>query len=291
MLPVRDLAIVLAIMAIWGLNFPIAKTGFAELPPVLLTALRFGLVAVLLVPFVRLPRGHVRQLLWLSITLGGMHFSFMFLGLSRLDSATVAIASQLGVPFAALFAAIAFKDYLGWRRALGLLVAFAGVAVIAGEPRIGADPWPLLWVVVGSIMWAASTIQLKRLAAIDGVTINAWMAAFAAPQLAVVSLLVEHDHLHDLGAAGWRGFGAVAYMAVAVTIVGYGLWYRMLARHAVNQVMPFTLLVPLIGVVSGVLLLGETLTWQTVVGGLATVAGVAIIVLRRPRLTEPQPQP
>jgi len=287
----RDLALVLLIVTLWGLNFPVAKLGFTELPPVLLTAFRFTLVAVLLVPFVPRPRGRYRQLLFLATVLGGVHFSLMFVGLSRLDSATVAIASQLTVPFAALLAAIAFQDYLGWRRTLGMAIAFGGVAVMAGEPRILADPWPLLWIVVGAFAWAVANIQVKRIGAIDGLVLNGWMAAFAAPQLFLVSWLVEGDSWGRVQEAGLVGFGSVAYMAVMVTILGYGLWYRILRTYPVNLVMPYTLLVPVIGVVAGIGLLGEPVSWPIVVGGGATLVGVAIIVWRRPRLTEQQPQP
>lgn len=287
----RDLGIVLLIVTLWGLNFPVAKLGFTELPPILLTALRFSLVALILVPFVPRPTGRYRQLLVLATVLGGVHFSLMFIGLSRLDSATVAIASQLTVPFAALLAAFVFKDYLGWRRTLGMAVAFAGVAVMAGEPRILADPWPLAWIVVGAFAWAVANIQVKRIGAIDGLVLNGWMAAFAAPQLFVVSWLVEGDSWGRVGEAGFVGFGSVVYMALLVTIVGYGLWYRILRLYPVNLVMPYTLLVPVIGVAAGIGLLGEPLSWPIVVGGGATLVGVAIIVWRRPRLTDQQPQP
>ena len=287
----RDLLLVLLIVTLWGMNFPVAKLGFTELPPILMTAFRFALVAVLLVPFVPRPRGRYRQLLVLATVLGGVHFSLMFVGLSRLDSATVAIASQLTVPFAALLAAAVFKDYLGWRRTLGMAVAFAGVAVMAGEPRILDDPWPLLWVVTGAFAWAVANIQVKRIGEIDGLVLNGWMAAFAAPQLFLVSWLVEGDSWGRVQEAGVVGFGAVAYMSVMVTIVGYGLWYRILRTYPVNLVMPYTLLVPVIGVVAGIGLLGEPLSWPIAVGGGATLVGVAIIVWRRPRLTDRQPQP
>lgn len=287
----RDLGIVLLIVVVWGLNFPVAKLGFTELPPILLTAFRFALVALLLVPFVPRPTGRYRQMLLLGTVLGGVHFSLMFIGLSRLDSATVAIASQLTVPFAALLAAIVFQDYLGWRRTLGMAVAFGGVAVMAGEPRILADPWPLLWVVAGAFAWAVANIQVKRLGPIDGLVLNGWMAAFAAPQLFLVSWLVEGDSWSRAATAGFAGFGSVLYMAVLVTILGYGLWYRVLRTYPVNLVMPYTLLVPVIGVAAGIGLLGEPLSWPIVVGGGATLVGVAIIVWRRPRLTDRQPQP
>ncbi|MCC7275172.1 MAG: EamA family transporter [Alphaproteobacteria bacterium] len=287
----RDLVILLLVVTIWGMNFPVAKLGFTELPPILLTALRFTLVAALLVPFVARPRGRYGQLLLLAVTLGGVHFSLMFLGLSRLDSATVAIASQLTAPFAALLAAIVFRDYLGWRRGLGMAVAFAGVAIMAGEPRIAEDPWPLLAIVGAAFAWAVANIQVKRLGDIDGLVVNGWMAAFAAPQLFAVSWLVEGDRWGEAAQASVAGWGSVAYMAVLVTIVGYGLWYRILRAYPVNLVMPYTLLVPVIGVAAGIGLLGEPLTGPIAVGGIATRLGVAIIVWRRPRLTERQPQP
>ncbi|MGE0716457.1 MAG: DMT family transporter [Alphaproteobacteria bacterium] len=287
----RDVAIVLLVVTIWGMNFPVAKFGFVELPPILLTALRFTLVAALLVPFVPAPRGHMRGLALLAMALGGVHFSLMFLGLSRIDSATAAITTQLSVPFAALLAAVVFRDYLGWRRALGLTVAFAGVAIMAGEPRVADDPWPLLAIVGAALAWAVANIQAKRLGALDGMVVNGWMALFAAPQLLVVSWILERDQWGRALTAGFVGWGSVVYMAVMVTIVGYGLWYRILATYPVNQVMPYTLLVPIVGAAAGILLLGEPVTWAMAIGGVSTLLGVAIIVIRRPRLTDRHPQP
>ena len=287
----RDRALLLFVIFVWGMNFPIAKLGFTELPPLLVTAARFALVAALLVPFVAFPRGRIGQLLFVGVTLGSMHFSLMFLGLSRLDSATVAIASQLTVPFAALLAAVVFNDYLGWRRALGMSIAFSGVAVMSGEPRIFEDPFPMVAIVLASLLWAVANIQIKRLVGLDGMVLNGWMALFAAPQLLIISWLVEGESWSRATTAGFWGWGAVIYMAVLVTIVGYGLWYRLLAAYPVNLIMPYTLLMPVIGVAAGIGILGEPFTWPVAIGGALTLFGVAIIIWRRPRLTDRQPQP
>ena len=91
-----------------------------------------------------------------------------------------------------------------------------------------------------------------------------------------------------MAGAGWKGWGAIAYMIVFVTIIGYGFWYRMAQLYPVNQTMAHTLQVPVWGVLSSVVLLGERLTWSMVAGGLLTLAGVAIIVLwRAPRPPAP----
>ncbi len=104
-------AIFVAIMAIWGLNFVIAKIGLQQLPPLLMMALRWVLVAVLLLPFVKPPRGRWRQVMLVSVTLGFLHFALMFTGLQHIDASTAAIAIQLQVPFAALLSAVIFKDW------------------------------------------------------------------------------------------------------------------------------------------------------------------------------------
>ncbi|NBB82017.1 MAG: EamA family transporter [Alphaproteobacteria bacterium] len=286
----RDAAIAVAVMLLWGLNFPIAKEGLDQLPPLAMVSLRFVIVAVLLVPFVRLPRAHLGRLAALSVTLGLVHFSLMFTALSHVDASVAAITIQIQVPFAAMLAAVFFKDKLGWRRALGMVVAIAGVAILAGEPREGSAWWAVLMVVGAAMMWAIANIQMKQLQDLDGLTINAYLGLFSAPLLAGASLILESGQAAAFAGADWRAWGAVAYQSVVVVILCYTLWYGLVRRHSVNVTMPFTLLVPLFGVAGGVALRGEPLTLNLLVGGAATVVGVGIIVLRRPKMFEKMPK-
>ncbi len=289
-MPIRPLHLLLflGVTVIWGINFVVAKIALLQLPPLFLMTLRFLLVAAILLPFVRLPRGQLRQLFGISVTLGLLHFSFMFSGLRELDASTAAIAIQLQVPFASLLAAIFFKDKLGWRRALGMATAFAGVAVIAGEPRLQGQYLYLGMVIFAACLWSISNVQIKFLGDMDGMTLNAWMATFAAPQLAVASFVLEDGQMAALGAADAWAYFAIVYQAIIIVVIGYGTWYWLLRRYDINQAMPFTLLVPLFGVLSGVIFLDEQITWPLIAGGLLTVAGVGVVVLRRPRLTAPQ---
>ncbi len=276
-----DYAAALAVMLIWGLNFPMAKLGLGEIPPLLFMSLRFFLVAALLCPFVPLPRDKLPGVLALGTLLGSVHFSLMFSGIARMDAATASLLSQMQVPFGALLAALVYRDRLGWRRLIGMLIAFLGTLLIAGEPRFGRDPVPLLMILGASFAWALATIQIKRIGPVDGLALSGWLGLFAAPQLLVLSLLLEKGQLAALAAAGWRGYGGLAYGAIAVTIVSYGLWYPVVRRYSVNQTMPFTLLVPIFAVAASTLILGDRLSWQAALGGIATLMGVATIVLRR----------
>lgn len=279
-----DYAAALGVMVLWGVNFPMGKLGVTELPPLLFMALRFTLVAALLCPFFPLPRAKLGGVLRLAFVLGSLHFSAMFTGLSLMDAATASLLVQSQVPFAALLAAIFFRDRLGWRRFLGMTVAFAGVLVIVGEPRFGGDLLPPALILAASFFWALANIQIKHLGAINGFALSGWLALFSAPQLLLLSLLIEHGQGTALHAAGWGGWGGVVYAAIAVTIVSYAMWYPLVRRYSVNQTMPFTLLVPVFGVASSAAILGDSVGWQTALGGAATILGVAIIVLPRSRL-------
>ena len=288
MLP-QHLAMMVMVQILWGANFAVAKFGLDSFAPIFFVALRFTLVAVLLVFVVGLPKfSMLKRLLPLSITLGVMHFTLMFLGMAELDAATSSIAIQLQTPFAAVLAVFFLGESLGWRRIAGMITAFAGVMLIAGEPRFSDDPWPLLSVVGAALAWAIANIQIKLLGDdIDAVTLNGWIAMLAAPQLLIASWLIEGPQWQNIPDATWMSWAALLFQAVVIAIFTYWIWYNMMRRYPVNQVIPFTLLLPLIGVAAGALMRDETVTWQMIVGGLATVSGVGIIVLRRPATVAP----
>jgi O-acetylserine/cysteine efflux transporter len=282
------MAAILGLMLLWGINFAIAKIGLQQLPPMLFMALRFALVALLLLPFAKRPTGQWRAIFAIAVTLGLLHFSFMFHGLKTVDAGTASIAIQLQVPFASLLAAIVFQDRLGWRRALGMAIAFCGVAVIAGEPRLEGQYLALAFVIIASFIWSIANVQIKLLKDIDGLSLNAWVAAFATPMLIAASLATEDGQWQALRQADLWAYFAVVYQAVVVVAIGYGYWYWLMRRYQINQIMPATLLVPPFGVLAGVVFLGESLTFTLVAGGLMTVVGVAIIILRRPKTTAPE---
>jgi O-acetylserine/cysteine efflux transporter len=288
--PLRPLhmLLILGIMLLWGINFAVAKIGLQQLPPIFLIASRFLLVAILLLPFAKRPHGQWGAIFAIAVVLGLLHFSFMFYGLKTVDAATAAIAIQLQVPFAALLAAVFFQDKLGWRRALGMFIAFLGVALIAGEPRLNGQYLALSLVITACFIWSIANVMIKRLEDIDGITLNAWIAVFATPMLFIASAVLEDGQYEAVRQANFWAYFAVVYQAVAVVVVGYGCWYWLMRRYQMNQIMSFTLLVPLFGVLSGVIFLGETLTVGLIAGGLMTIAGVGIIILRRPKITAPQ---
>jgi O-acetylserine/cysteine efflux transporter len=286
----RDLGLILLIMVIWGLNYPVGKIGVHAVPPMMMIGLRFALVAALLLPFVPVPWGKMRRIFYISFMIGVLHFAPNFTGLKLVDSGVGAILNQLSVPFSAIMAAIFFKDRIGWRRALGMTLAFAGVGVLVGEPRRPTDLVGAFLMIGASLAWAISLIQTKMLKNVHPLALVAWMCLMASPQLILLSLVLEDRPVEAALAMGWTGIWPIVYMAVFVSIVSHSLWYGLINRHPINMTAPFALLTPVFGVLFGVLILGEQLTWGMLAGALITLAGVTIITIRRPAQAEPSPE-
>ncbi len=276
-----DTLLAVAVAAIWGMGFIFAKAAIGEFPPILLMAFRFTVTAIALVWFVRPPLHVFRHIFWAALIGCAVQYSLTFTGLRSIDASVAIIVVQLEVPFAALLAAIVFGDKLGWRRAMGMLLAFLGVSLIAGEPRHEGELLPILLVVGGAFSWAIGQVLIKRMGSVGGFTLIAWVAVFSAPQLFACSALFETGQLDAIATAGWVVWGAVIYLGLVMTALGYGIWYRLIASYDINQVMPFLLLLPVFTVIGSVAILGESLTLTVVLGGLIAVAGVGIITVER----------
>lgn len=277
-----DFAATMLVVVIWAFNFVAGKIGLGEFPPLLMLGLRFALAGALLAPFLRLPLRRWRLVVLIGVVLGGLHFGLVFSGLAGVHAGPAAIAGQLTVPFSAFLAWIIYGERMGWLQLAGIVIAFAGVYVLAGDPTQQPDPFYLLLVVLGAFAWAIANILIKRLGRISPFVLNAWVAVIGAPILFAASAAIEDGQLQAIANAGWRGWGTVVFMAVGASITAYGLWYYLLGKHQLNRIVPMTLLAPVLAVVLAVLILGEPITLQVIAGGLLTIVGVAMIQFLKP---------
>lgn len=290
----RDIGLALFVQALWGLNFVAVKVGLAYFPPLLLMALRMALVALVLAPFITRPRGTAAwRLFWVSVTLGSVHFPLMLIGLNGVDAATAVITVQVQVPFAALLAALLWRERLSWGRALGMAVSFAGIIVIAGEPRLEGSFGHFLMLLGAAFAFAVSTLQIKGIGpSVNAFAFNGWLAVWVLPQMLLLSWWLEEGQITALTAADARGWSAIAFMALVVSIGAHGLWYWLVRRYDVNQTVPFILTLPVFGVASSVVFLGEPVTARLLWGGTLVMAGMAAAVIPNRRSpTSPLPAP
>ena len=281
-MPIKAVIMAFSVAVIWGVNMLTVKGAVGEIPPFILTAMRFAAVAILLIPFTQVPRGRFGKLALISVTFGGLHFGVLFYALSMIDAGPVAIIILLGVPFSSMLATYFFNDRLGWKRLSGMALAFIGVTIMFWDPTMTELQLPLLLVVFASFMWAVANVMIKKLGDIDTFQLNGWMALMAAPQLLIMSLIFEPNGFEAVMNASWVAYANLAFTVVMSSIVAYGLWYYLLKTQDVNVVVPWTLLAPVISVMGSFLVFDEPFSLLKIIGGIVVLCGVAVIMLRKP---------
>ena len=275
-----DVLIAISVAVIWGMGFVIAKAGMSHFSPILLMALRFSLTAACLICFFRPPPGLFKQLFWISLISAALQYSLTFNGVRGIDASTAALLVQLEVPFGLIMAWLVFGDRISIRQALGIVISFSGAVLIIGEPRLAGDLIYVFMVIGGAFTWAVGQIMIKKLGNIGGFMLITGVAIFAAPQLYIASFLLETDQVSQFRTATPQAWAAVIYLGLIMTALGYAFWYRLLGLYAVNQVMPFLLLLPVTSVAGGIFFLDESLTTKIALGGSLAILGVALITIQ-----------
>lgn len=284
--PIAILSAILVAVC-WGANFSAAHLAMQEFPPLLTVLLRFVGISVLLAPWaLRRPWPRLRDALMISLLLVTIQFGLLFMALSMgLSITSTIIATQLGVPFSCVLAAILFKDYLGPWRSGGLALAFVGVIVVAGTPNAASHGLAFLLAIAAALTWSCANLYMKRAAKISTIPFLFWTSLFAVPPLFALSLLMEHPTLALLTAAHTHTWVAIAYSLVFSSMIGYGLWNYLISHYPVSMVVPYSLLVPVAGIAVGALMFDdEPVGLRSLIGGALTILGVAVISVRRPGL-------
>lgn len=283
----RDLAFLIGINLIWGLNLIAAKIGVGQFPPIFFTALRFASVALLLAPWLRLQPGQMRYLFAAAALTGPAAFALLYVGVYLVkDASMIAIASQMGVPISTLLSVWLLGETIRWKRRLGIALAFGGIAIIGFDPR-AFDYWEgLMLVVVSCFVGSLGLIFVKRLQGIRALPLQAWTAMVGGPVLLLLSLGMESGQWNAVVNADWNGWMALLFSTVMSGLIAHTGWYYLVRRYPVTSLSPLTLLSPLFGVIFGVTLLHDQLTPKMLIGGAMTLAGVCIVLIREHRLAD-----
>jgi O-acetylserine/cysteine efflux transporter len=283
----RDLVLLIGITFIWGVNLITSKVGVNEIPPILFTFLRFAIVSVLLVPVLRLHPGQMGTLTIAALLSGALNFALSFAGLRRATNvASVAIITQLGVPFATLLSVAMLGEVVRWRRWTGIVLSFLGIVFLGFDPQIG-DRWESVAMVVASAFFGAlGLIIVKRLHGFTPAELLGWTYLISLPVLLVASLALEQPDLGALSSVSWQAWGALLFAAIVASLIAHTGYFHLVQRYPVTSVAPLTTLSPVFSIILGVLLLGDHLTWRIIIGGTCTLIGVLIITLRERRIVD-----
>ncbi len=276
----------LIVIVVWGLNFVVMKWGLATLSPLLLCALRFVAASLPFLLFVRPPL----NLSWGLLAAYGLvqgvgQFGLLFTGMKLgMPAGMASVVLQTQAFITMLMAAALLGEKPQRWQWIGLTVAIAGLVLIGAAHGDGASQMTLLgflFTVGAAAMWASSNL-LTRMAAKQGpyepVSFIVWTSLFPIVPLLLLSLWLDgaDQVAQQLQAIGVRELGVIAYLAFLSTLLGYGLWTRLLQRYAASTVAPLSLLVPVIGLLSAMLLLGEFPTALQWLGTAGVLLGMVV---------------
>ncbi|MDI1254154.1 DMT family transporter [Thermomonas sp.] len=289
----RDMALVLVIVAVWAINFLTSALGLREIPPLLFTALRFGLLLLpLLFLMKKPPSDQWPRLAAVSLCIGVVHFSLSFTALKLAgDLSSPAIVLQSYVPMTTVLAWWLLGEKVGWRTCAAIALSFLGVLVLGLDPHVLGNPVALATMLASAFALAVGTILMKGLRGLDVYSQQGWMAVFSLPSLLLLSAWLEPGAIANLPEASWVAWLGAAFAAYASSLLGHGLYYWLVQRHPVAQITPWLLLVPVGAMLLGVAFWGDHPGPRVLIGGAMVLAGVLVIALRakvRPRtLAEP----
>lgn len=285
-MPLRDVLLALLVVSIWGFNFVVMKVGLGAVPPLLLMALRFFFAAVPAVFFVRRPACAWRWVVAFGLVLGVAKFSLLILGLKwGMPAGLSSLVLQVQAFFTMGFAVVLLADRPLSVQIGGAVVAFVGVAVIGSGRTEGAALLPLALVIGAAACWGLANIVAKKAGRVDMFAFVVWSSLVSPLPLLALSLVFEGPEA--IGAALLAmtptTLGTILFQAWPTTLFGFAIWNGLLSRHPVATVAPFSLLVPVAGLTSAALVLGEPLGAREIVGSGLVLLGLGVNVFG-PRL-------
>lgn len=277
----RDVCFALLVIVVWGLNFVVIKVGLDGVPPMLLGALRFTLAAIPAIFFIKRPDLPLRWLVAYGMTISFGQFAFLFSAMSvGMPAGLASLILQSQAFFTLMFAALVLGERVRPSNLLGLVVAAAGLLLIGMQSGVGMTLAGFLLTICAAVMWAMGNIITKKVGQINLVSLVVWGSLVPPLPFLAMSLMFEGPaHIETaLRTISLSSILAIVYLAFIATILGYGLWSRLMSRYPASQVAPFSMLVPVIGLSSSALLLNEQLSHLQMVGALLVMAGLAINV-------------
>jgi O-acetylserine/cysteine efflux transporter len=289
-MPRRHVLIALAVAVVWGVNFVVIHVGLDHFPPLLFAALRFCLVALAL-PFVPRPGVPFRYVIAVGVFLSAGQFGLLFLGIDKgMPAGLASLVLQLQAAFTVGLAVLLLKERPRPAQLAGGALALAGIGIIAAG-RASAVPLGALVLTIGAAAsWGFGNVATRKAQSPNPLGLLVWSSLVPPLPLLTLSLLTERGEAVEINAAG---IAALLYVVVLSTLVGFGAWAWLLGKHPASTVAPFTLLVPVVGIASAWIALGEVPSGAELIGAVVVLSGLALTVgltaPRRSKLRVPAP--
>ncbi|NRD73460.1 EamA family transporter [Shewanella sp. VB17] len=279
----RDLCLLTALMALWGVNFSVIKLGVNNIDPILLTALRFTFAVFPLIFFIKKPDVKWRYLISYGLTFGIGVWGLTTLAIdSGTSSGMASLLLDMSVVSSLFIGYFFLNEKLSFNKLSGAALALIGLVLIMQEQGGNVSLKGGVLVLVASLFWSINGLIVKRANTRSIFAFNLWAMLFAPLPLLLLAVLTHGMEVmtnlpRDLNVSAL--FSAL-FQAYPTTLFGYWLWNKMILKYDLSSVAPMTLLVPVFAILAGYWFYQEAITLVQVLAAVCILLGLFISQLQ-----------
>ena len=274
----RDLMLAFLPPICWGAGFTISKPAVEHFPPLFMMLMVYAVIVLVMLFTVKAPiRTPWRVLIPLAALAVPIQGAFIFIALEQLDATTATLLIQCQVPLAVLCGWLIAGEKLSWRKGFGTLIALLGVFIVIGMPAERPPLLPVVFMMAGALIWAVSQVLIRKYGRDTGIVQFKGIAIASLPQLLIATLLIDSGQVDSVRSATAGDWLTLAFVTVVGFYIAYSVWFALLRRCRVDELAPFILLMPVIGILTAGAILGETILISHIAGGLVILIGLAIV--------------
>lgn len=277
-MPASHIALAVAVTVLWGFTFVVMRDLLDTLPPFLMATLRVVAAGAPILVLMRLPRIPFYWLLLLGLSQGAVQMALLLFGMEfGMPAGLAALVLQIQVLFTTMLAFLLLGEKPRLMQYFGIVISLAGMVVIASTMPGDATMIGFFFVIAAAFTWAGSNIIVKLAGTDEVMRLVAWAHVFGILPLLVLSYTFEgqHEIFDILARLSWRGIGEIVFLGLISTFGGFGLWSYLMRKNSASAVAPFSLIIPISGMISTALLLGEKFGEIRMIGAGLVLVGLA----------------
>ncbi len=284
---IKDIFIALLVPIMLGFGYAIAKPAMEYFPPFLLTGIRFTIPALMLVWWFPVPKELLLDIFKVSFIGSTLQYGMSYYGLSMVDASAAVLIVQLEVPFGIIIAYFLLKEVPSMKNIIALAISFIGVIILSGAPNLDGKYFAIFLLLSGAFFWSFAQVMAKPLSnKISAIALMTWLCVFSGPMLLLASVIFDGNPVKYFLAADLASLLTLGFLGFIMHPISYVAWYYVLRKYEVNKVMPVYLLLPVVGFVTAIILLGEQPSPKVYLGGLIIIFGVSLILFKNSKKKE-----
>lgn len=278
-MPISHLLLALLVILVWGINFLFVKFGLEEMSPLLLCTVRFILSSIPAIFFIKPPAIPFRIVALYGLVMFALQFILVFMGIhAGMTPGMASLIMQVQVFFSMFFAAILLKEIPDFWQITGAIVSFLGIGLVALHFDKNVSLLGFIFILASAATWGIGNLITKKIRNINMMALVVWGSFVACFPMLLLTLIFEGPHsiVQSYHHLTLLGVTSVLYIVYASTWIGYGTWNWLLSRYPISKIVPFTLLVPIVGILGSVIILGEPLQLWKIIAGILVIGGLGI---------------